>query len=142
MIKNLIIDFLEIIIGLAGGLAVGAGFVGFLSVLGIIPRLIQLTKSDSLLKVYTACVIAGTLFGTYLSFADIAWNQPVFLLVIWGGFHGIFIGMLAAALTEVLNVFPILSKRIGLEPYLLWLLMAIVFGKIAGSLFQWMIFVQ
>ncbi|GAB3052535.1 stage V sporulation protein AB [Virgibacillus ainsalahensis] len=142
MIQNILINFIQVIIGLGGGLAVGGGFVAFLAVLGIIPRLIQLTKSEKLLTVFSACVIAGSLFGTYLSFTNITWNQPLIILIIWGIFHGIFNGMLAAALTEVLNVFPIISKRIRIEKHLLLLLMAFVFGKIAGSLFQWMYFVK
>ncbi|PAF13508.1 stage V sporulation protein AB, partial [Shouchella clausii] len=36
---------LVMIIGFAGGLAVGSGFVAFLAVLGIIPRLTQLSKT-------------------------------------------------------------------------------------------------
>src|SRR5699024_2356398 len=80
------------------------------------------------------------LFGTYLSFTSTIMNQPLILLRFWGIFHGIFVGMLAAALTEVLNVFPILSKRIGVNHSLKWLLMAFVFGKITGSLFQWLVF--
>ena len=32
-------------LGLASGFAVGAGFVAFLTVLGVIPRLTQLTKT-------------------------------------------------------------------------------------------------
>ncbi|WP_373892692.1 stage V sporulation protein AB [Virgibacillus sp. CBA3643] len=141
MILSLLLNLIQMIIGFAGGLAVGGGFVAFLTVLGIIPRLIQLTKTEKLLKVYAACVILGTLFGTYLTFTNLTWNQPIILLLLWGIFHGIFNGMLAAALTEVLNVFPIISKRIGMEKYILWLLMAFVFGKIAGSLFQWLYFV-
>lgn len=142
MIKNIFFNIVEIIIGFSGGLAVGSGFIAFLSVLGIIPRLTQLSKSRNLLPVYGACVIIGSLFGTFLSFANITWDQPIILLVIWGGLHGIFNGMLAAALTEILNVFPLLSKRIRMREYLLWLLMAFVFGKVFGSLFQWIIFVR
>src|SRR5699024_7691879 len=141
MITSLFTKFAEIIIGLAGGLAVGAGFVAFITLLGIIPRLIQLSKSYKFIQVFSACVIAGSLFGTYLSFANITWDYSIILLMIWGGLHGIFNGMLAAALTEVLNVFPLLSKRIKVDQHLLWLLMAIVFGKISGSLFQWLLFV-
>ncbi|KGX92224.1 stage V sporulation protein AB [Pontibacillus halophilus JSM 076056 = DSM 19796] len=133
---------IEILIGLAGGLAVGAGFVAFLTVLGIIPRLIQLSKSKMFTRAYEVAVITGVLIGTYLSFSDEFISLPNALLVLWGLLHGVFIGMLAAALTEVLNVFPILAKRVGVDGELLWLLMAIVFGKIAGSLFQWTIFVQ
>lgn len=130
------------VIGFASGLGVGAGFVGFITVLGVIPRLVQLSKTSHLLPVYSACIVAGLLLGTYLSFTNFSWSQPLLVLVLWGVFHGIFNGMLAAALTEILNVFPILSKRIGLERYLLGLLMAIVFGKVAGSLFQWLYFVR
>lgn len=142
MIQNLLINFIQIIVGFAGGLATGCGFVAFLTVLGIIPRLIQLSKTENLLKVYAACVIVGSEFGTYLSFTNNTLNESGILLVFWGLLHGIFNGMLAAALTEVLNVFPILYKRIGIDKYILWLLMAIVFGKIVGSLFQWTIFVK
>ncbi|HLQ70990.1 MAG TPA: stage V sporulation protein AB [Bacillota bacterium] len=131
---------IDIFIGFSSGIAVGAGFVAFLTLLGIIPRLIQLTKTTKLIKVYTACVIMGSMFGTYLSFTSAVMKQPLIMLSIWGVFHGIFVGMLAAALTEVLNVFPILSKRIGVNQNLKWLMMAIVFGKITGSLFQWLLF--
>ncbi|WP_085991982.1 stage V sporulation protein AB [Oceanobacillus senegalensis] len=142
MIEIILHKLFQIVIGFSGGLAVGGGFVAFITVLGIIPRLIQLSKTYKLVKVYTASIIIGLLFGTYLSFADVNLHQPVFLLTIWGLFHGIFNGMLAAALTEVLNVYPILTRRIRLERSLLILLMAITFGKIFGSLFQWTIFVK
>ncbi|RYG74948.1 stage V sporulation protein AB [Lentibacillus lipolyticus] len=133
---------LETLIGFAAGIAVGGGLVAFLTLLGVIPRLIQLSKSGTFIKMYIASVILGSLFGIFMSFADITWNQSVVLLVMWGLFHGVFNGMLAAALTEILNVIPILSKRIRMEDKLLWLLMAIVFGKVAGSIFQWIIFVK
>ncbi|WP_026570068.1 MULTISPECIES: stage V sporulation protein AB [Sediminibacillus] len=136
------IILIEIFIGLASGLIVGTGFVAFLTVLGIIPRLVQLSKTKAFVKTYEAGVTFGALFGTYLSFVGVSLHLSLFITIVWGAFHGIFIGMLAAALTEVLNVFPLLAKRIGMENHLLWLLMAIVLGKIAGSLFQWMIFVK
>ncbi|GGM22427.1 stage V sporulation protein AB [Paraliobacillus quinghaiensis] len=137
MINNLIDSF----IGFASGLFVGTGFVAFLTVLGIIPRLVQLTKTDSYLQVYEIAVIVGVLFGTYLSFSSYSFQLITIIVVVWGLFHGVFIGMLAAALTEVLNVFPILAKRIRVDHQIIWLMMAIVFGKILGSLFQWIILI-
>lgn len=142
MIQSLLINLSQIFIGFAGGLAVGSGFVAFLTVLGIIPRLIQLSKSEKLIKVYSACVIIGSIFGTYLSFTNNTLNESILLLVCWGLLHGIFNGMLAAALTEVLNVFPLITKRIGIEKHILLLMMAVMLGKIAGSIFQWMFFVR
>ncbi|SDJ66397.1 stage V sporulation protein AB [Sediminibacillus albus] len=138
----IIIILSEIFIGLASGLVVGTGFVAFLTVLGIIPRLIQLSKTEKHVRLYEAGVIGGALFGIYLSFVGVSLHLSTLATVLWGAFHGVFIGMLAAALAEVLNVFPLLAKRVGLEQHLLSLLMAIVLGKIAGSLFQWIIFVR
>ncbi len=64
------------------------------------------------------------------------------MLVILGIFCGTFIGMLAAALTEVLNVLPILAKRVGVEGKIVVLLVALVLGKVIGSLFHWIYFVK
>ncbi|MGM8214025.1 stage V sporulation protein AB [Bacillaceae bacterium W0354] len=133
---------IEIFVGLAGGLAVGSGFVAFLTVLGVIPRLVQLSKSKGAVRLYEASVILGAIFGILISFTDQFFYLPIWLEMFWGLLHGIFIGMLAAALTEVLNVFPILAKRIKLDRHLEVLILAIVFGKIVGSLFQWIIFVD
>lgn len=139
----IIIEILiEIFVGFASGLAVGAGLVAFLTVLGIVPRLIQLSKTSRFMETYEASVVIGSLVGVFFSFSEIVLNLPTIFVVIWGSLHGVFIGMLAAALTEVLNVFPLLAKRIGLENHLIWLLMAIVFGKIFGSIFQWTVFVK
>lgn len=130
-----------IMIGLAGGLAVGAGFVAFITVLGVIPRLMQLTKSMKMIFSYEAAVVLGVVAGTLIDMQNIIIPLPIWLLTIPGLFYGIFTGMLAAALYEVLNVFPILSKRIHLDDKLLYLIMALVFGKIFGSLFHWIFYV-
>ena len=50
--------------------------------------------------------------------------------------------MLAGALTEVVNVLPILAKRLNMANAILFLLMAMVFGKVTGSLFHWIIYVD
>jgi stage V sporulation protein AB len=52
-----------IFIGLSGGLAVGSGFVAFLTVLGIIPRLTQLTKTVDLILAYELAIVAGAITG-------------------------------------------------------------------------------
>lgn len=132
----------DVMIGLGSGLVVGTGFVAFLTMLGILPRLITLSKTAPFLHYYELAVVVGVFFGTYLSFSNFTFQFATLILVIWGLLHGIFIGMLAAALTEVLNVFPILAKRIRVDHKIIWLMMAIVFGKIVGSLFQWLFLVK
>jgi stage V sporulation protein AB len=131
-----------VFLGLAGGLAVGSGFVAFLTVLGIIPRLTQLTKTTKFVFGYEWGVIVGALFGSWISLNNVVFHLPAFIAVPVGLFCGIFIGLLAAALTEVLNVLPILAKRIGVDGQMVILLMAIVLGKIVGSLYHWLVFVN
>ncbi|MEH7236929.1 stage V sporulation protein AB [Bacillus sp. JJ1562] len=133
---------LVIFIGLGSGLAVGGGFVAFLAVLGIIPRLTQLTKTMKFIRHYEWGVVLGAVFGGWFTLNDHIFYLWDILVLPVGLASGIFVGMLAAALTEVLNVFPILAKRIGIDSKIVILVMAIVFGKIAGSLFQWMYYVK
>lgn len=134
--------FILILIGIGGGLAVGSGLVAFLTVLGIVPRLTQLTKTKNFIKLYEWGVVLGAIAGSWFSLREPSFHLPNFSLIIIGLFAGVFVGMLAAALTEVLNVFPILAKRVGVAEKILYLLMAIVLGKIFGSLFHWIYFVD
>jgi stage V sporulation protein AB len=131
-----------IIVGFAGGLAVGTGFVAFLVVLGVIPRLTQLTKTMKSIHAYEWGAVAGAVAGGWMSLRDSTLYLSKYWLIPLGLFSGVFIGMLAAALTEVLNVWPILAKRMGVAEQIVILLMAIVFGKMFGSLFHWIYFVD
>lgn len=127
-------------IGLAGGIAVGSGMVAFLLVLDIIPRLAQITRSQSKIHWYETAVVAGSLFWTFADFLDWRLGASPLSPSAAGLLAGIFVGLLAAALTEVVNVLPILAKRLGMSRYILLLLMAMVFGKVAGSLFEWLFY--
>ncbi|PFH82047.1 stage V sporulation protein AB [Bacillus sp. AFS088145] len=138
MIRELFI----VLVGFSGGIAVGTGFVAFLSVIGIIPRLTQLTKTINKIRAYEFAVILGAIFGCWISLRNTVFNLPNIFSVFIGLLAGIFIGMLAAALTEVLNVFPILAKRIGIQKKIVYLLMAIALGKVFGSLFHWIYFIE
>ena len=139
----MMIEILSVIlIGFSGGISVGAGYVAFLTVLNIIPRLTQLTKSVRYVHYYEAAVILGAVTGTVFSLWDFTLNLSFVLLAGFGILSGIFNGMLAAALTEVLNVFPILAKRIGMQDRIVYILIALVLGRIVGSLFQWLVYNQ
>ena len=131
-----------IFIGLAGGLAVGSGFVAFLTVLGIIPRLTQLSKTVKMIRYYEWAVVLGALSGVMATLRDPVLGISSLFLIPLGLTGGIFYGMLAGALTEVLNVFPVLAKRLGIDGKIIILIMAIVLGKIFGSIFQWVYLVH
>lgn len=131
---------LVIVTGLAGGLAVGGGFVAFIVVLDIIPRLAQITYTRNKISWLEGAVVLGVMYWTMADFNDWLWHANPLGSGAIGLFAGIFVGMLAAALTEVLNVLPILAKRMQLFNTLKWLLLAMVLGKVCGSLFDWLVF--
>lgn len=131
-----------LLVGLAAGIAVGAGFVAFIAVLGIIPRIMQLTKSMKMLIYYKWATILGVITGTWIGLQEVQFSLHWFLLVFLGLFQGVFVGMLAASLYEALDVLPLIFKRVGLQDRLLYLLMAIVLGKVFGSLFHWLYYIN
>lgn len=126
------------VMGFAGGFGVGSAFVALLIVLDLIPRLVQLTRAYRRSGVFESGLVAGTLFWCCADLFDWTTSLPAALLFVPAIFHGLFVGMFAAALTEVLNVIPIVAKRLKLKPYLFTLLMAMVLGKVAGSLVDWL----
>jgi stage V sporulation protein AB len=140
--NGLFTGFVAAFIGLAGGIAVGSGMVAFLVVLDIIPRLAQITRSFHRIKWFEWAIICGTVFWTLIDFYDVTFHAFPLSASVFGLFSGAFVGMLAAGLTEVLNVFPILAKRLGMKDIIVWLLMAMVFGKITGSLFHWLYYID
>ncbi|OMP65902.1 stage V sporulation protein AB [Domibacillus epiphyticus] len=127
-------------LGIAGGLATGAGYVAFITVLGVIPRLVSATKTQPFINLYEMALVFGVITGTCMHIFSVDLSLPDFMTAIIGLFSGLFIGMAAAALTEVLNVFPILSRRAGVFEQINILMMAVALGKTAGSLVQWIFF--
>src|SRR5690554_4296355 len=132
---GLLKESLALLIGLASGIAVGGGLVAFLTVLDLIPRLSQITRTFKHMIWFEHAVVAGALFWTITDFEDI--HLPFFIAGVSfiGLLQGIFVGMLAAALTEVLNVLPIMARRLRIDGFITWLIMSMVFGKVFGSLF-------
>jgi stage V sporulation protein AB len=128
---------LILLFGLSGGIAVGSGVVAFLVVLDIIPRLTQLTRSWKHIYAYEIAVVTGSILFTWIDFFDIHFHLFPLGTAFIGLLAGCFVGMLAGALTEVINVLPILAKRVGMSSYMVSMLMAMILGKVIGSLLEW-----
>lgn len=131
---------LNLLLGIAGGIAVGGGVIALIIVLDMVPRLAQLTSSYNKVHWYEGALIGGSLLGTLSDFWNWSISAGSWAELAVGLFDGVFIGLLAAALTEVLNVLPILAKRLNMTRYLFRLFMAMVCGKVAGSLFDWFVY--
>lgn len=127
-----------ILIGIGGGLLEGAGVASFLAVLDIVPRLTQLTNSYKYVSFYQNILIISSVSVTLGLFFNIKLYLSKFLLIPIGLFFGMYIGLLAGALAEILNVIPVLERRLKLKKNIYYPMIAISLGKVIGSLIQWL----
>lgn len=130
---------------LGAGFAVAGGFVAFVTLIGIVPRLSAITKTASKIPLYENCLAVGLIVMNLLSLyqPDLSWipyHLVRILLNISGFFTGVFVGCLAGALAEVVNVIPILSRRIRLRKGFPYFVKAVAVGKCIGSLIQFYLF--
>ena len=125
---------LSIVIGLGTGVVVSGAVFAFITIVGIVPRLAQKTRTERNIKIYESAIVFGGIFGTItgvVNFTIPIGSVSVALLSIA---NGIFFGALAMSLAEVLNVIPILTRRARLQSGMFYFVMAIALGKMIGAL--------
>lgn len=144
------------VLGVSFGFIVSGGVFTVLISVGLIPRFAGKMHIAKHIFVLEEMVVLGTLAGDFLSvFGDhgklgewvlsrqmfgageteAVWRViGNFLLILFGIFSGIFVGCLALAIAEMLNTIPIFARRIGFRHGLGIAILAVAFGKLAGSL--------
>lgn len=127
------------LLGFSNGIIVGSGIVALLSLLDIIPRLAQLTKTYNSIQTYENVIIFGAVLASITSLTGVSINLGKVIVVIVGFFIGVFIGLLASALAEVLNVMPVLVRRFKLDGYTDYIVYSLIIGKVLGALLNWFI---
>lgn len=116
---------------------VGAALAVFVVALDIVPRLARLTGTQGWRGAYEAALAVGAVAAAATSIWPLSLRLPPVLVALLSLAIGAFVGLVAAALTEVVGVLPILSRRVGLRRRLGWLVLALVVGKTVGSLAWW-----
>lgn len=154
----LIKQFLLVLIGLAGAGFVSAGTFAFITMLGIVPRLAARTNTAKHILWYEDLLVLGGGLGNFLSIRGFFFSErnalydSVILLILFAVFAGMFVGCQAMALAELLQVMPVLAKRLrlrtgaptagpvgrrnGMPPGIPFVVLAIALGKLAGSFVQ------
>lgn len=128
--KHLFLAFL----GVASGMAVAAGAFALTIALKIIPRLIGKSKSAKEILCYENVFILGGVAGGILSvYPNIHLPLGSPLLILYGLFSGIQVGCLVMALAEIMNVFPIMFRRINLKMGMFWVINCMAAGKVVGA---------
>lgn len=125
-------------IGLGGGAAVGLALIAFVTTLGVVTRLAILTRTSWAVRAYGWAVLLGGMAGSLLPQLAMGAGLPAVVELPLGLALGTFTGMIAASLTEVLDVMPVMGKRLELGPAVRFLVLALALGKMAGSLVYWL----
>lgn len=120
-------------LGLSAGGIVSAGIFAFLTVIGMIQRLADKTRTVKALRLYEDCIIAGGTCGNLLFLYEIPLTGAGFLMVPVGLCYGIFIGCLIMSLAETLNAFPVMCRRLHISFGFAFLVLALALGKGIGS---------
>ncbi len=130
---------LFIFYGLSSGLLVAAGVFSFIATIGIVPRMAQRTQTKTYIRLYEDVIVAGGFAGSIAMFWDFSIPMHGIIFSIIGFLEGCFIGVLAMAVAEVLNVMPIFMRRSGLKIGLPLLVLAFALGKSTGSLLYYLL---
>ena len=131
--------FLLVLFGLSSGFLVSSGVFAFIAAIGIVPRMAWRTGTVKYVRFYEDIIVLGGVWGTTAMFVDYRFPPWGWLITAVAFLEGVFVGVLAMALTEVLNVMPILMRRTRLTTGLRWLILAFALGKVAGSLLYYLV---
>lgn len=127
-------NLLLIIIGLGSGTAIAAGVFALITKIGVIPRIADVTHTAAYVTTYEMAVLAGALFGNYTTTFPFSLTLPTWIMGIFGIFSGIFVGCLATALAEALDVTAIFTRRLRLHTGIAWIVLSMAIGKVLGAL--------
>lgn len=129
-----------ILFGFSSGIMVGSGVVAILILVGIIPRLSQLSNTRNYINFYEYLLVLGTFLGSILSLHNIGIHLGKLGVIICGLAYGIFIGCLSSGITEVLDYIPVVSRRLKIPViYLKYIIWSLLIGKVLGSFISWKI---
>ena len=126
--------FFQILTGFSAGFIVAGGVVALMIGLGVIVRFIGITHTASKIQYYEDAILLGAVCGNLMTIYSFEWNFSEWILVPAGVFMGIFVGGWILALAEVINIFPVYFRRLGIVKGLRWIVITIAIGKVSGSL--------
>lgn len=125
---------LTILVGLAGGLAIGASITAFFVVLGVTARIIKWSKREEYLVFYQISLVLGALLSCLVYFFDFTIKYLDFFTVPLGLLMGIFVGTIISALTETLDIISVAANKLSITKLVYLIVVVILLGKIIGSL--------
>ncbi len=126
------------LISFSGGLLVSSGLVALILGLNLIPRYSGITHTANRTKLYEKSIIAGAFLGNLFTVYTIRFPAGGWLAASFGLFGGIFLGSWIIALTEILDMFPILSKKVDIKVGVSAIVLSTAIGKSLFSLLYYL----
>lgn len=122
------------LLGLTAGFVIASGTVAFIITIGIVPRYAGITKTAGRIRWYEDCCILGAVLGNLVYLWQGRLPFGTVGLALYGLFSGIYLGSWIIALGEVVDIFAILARRIGLTRGIAFVILCMALGKTLGSL--------
>lgn len=131
-------EIILIFIGISCGIMVGAGVISILILVGIVPRMAQISNTKKYISFYERLLIIGSIIGSLISIQNFTFKIGLVGVIFIGVCYGVFVGFLSSGLTEVLEYIPTVSRRLNISySYLKYLIISLIFGKVIGSFITW-----
>lgn len=125
-------------LGICFGIIVASGAAAFVISLGLVPRYAGITRTAQNVRLYEDCSMLGAFLGNVLFLYSGRLSLGNSGLAIYGVFAGVFLGSWIIALGEVVNIFSIMARRIGITKGIGLIIIVMAVGKTLGSLlFFW-----
>ncbi|WP_249309772.1 stage V sporulation protein AB [Jingyaoa shaoxingensis] len=118
------------------GFLVAGGVIALIVGLGIVTRLVGITHTAKENRWYESMIFTGAILGNMLTVYRIPLSLGRPGLLILGVSAGIYTGGWIMALAEMVHMFPIFSRRIGITTGISMIIWNLALGKILGSLLQ------
>ena len=144
--------FQQVLMGIAGlcsGFAVAGGLFALIIALGVVSDLADQTHTAKHILLYEDAIAAGGILGNLFSMyqpslaignsfgTQVASLAEGWTMGIFGIFAGIFVGAWAMALTEIVNIVPIFTRRIDLRRGLELVIVSMALGRSVGAFFYY-----
>lgn len=119
--------------GLSAGVGVAGGLFALMIALGLVSEFADQTRTARYIFWYEDAISVGAILGNIISVYQTVLPLGQAGAGIFGLFSGIFVGAWAMALTEIVNIVPIFTRRMDLRRGLGLIIASMAAGRTVGS---------
>lgn len=129
MINNLIYMFMSF----STGVIVSSAIFAFITIIGLIPRLIIKTNTQKYITLYENIIILSGFLTAITYSLNLTYSFNILFYWLMTFCLGIFTGSLAVCLAEVIDILPIISRKFNMKNKTKILMLTIAISKGLGA---------